>query len=245
MVLMYLATPKIMSLVRKRSVSLPLTRTTVSQRIEVDVGVDPGAHGLEGVGVLGAPQRAVGLLPDALAHVVADGVAEHAGQRVGLAQVLRLLADDDDQLALVLHLGGVARDDDRLAVRNQRVDGAIADVGLLGQVGLDALLGGDFADVLGVVEADAIEGGRHHRHLDLHRLQVAHGLGALVAGERVARHLGDAVAFQDAVADAALMRIPDPTHGSSSRSGGHRTLWPLGNGLAWRTDFKNWRLGGT
>src|SRR5436190_14009075 len=183
--------------------------------VEVDLRVDPGAHGLEGVAVLGAPERAVGLLPHALAHVVADGVAEHAGEGVCLAQVLGLPADDDDQLALVLHLGGIPRDDDRLTISDQRVDRAIADVGLLGQVGLDAVLGGHLADVLGVVEADAVEGGRHDRHLDLHRPQVAHDLGALVAGEGIARHLDDAVAFEDAVAGAALMRIPDPTHGSS------------------------------
>src|SRR3712207_7226609 len=41
---------------------------------------DPGPHRLEGVGVLGAPERAVAPLPGALADVVAHRVAEHAAQ---------------------------------------------------------------------------------------------------------------------------------------------------------------------
>ena len=121
------------------------------QRLEVDVGLDPRAHGLEGVRVLGPPQRAVGLLPGALADVVADGVAEHAGEGLGLAQVLGALADDGDELALVLDLGGIGGNDDRLVVGDERVDGAIADVGLLGQVRLDAELGGGVHDVRSVV----------------------------------------------------------------------------------------------
>src|SRR5262249_58258211 len=61
-------------------------------------------------------------------------------------------------------------------------------------------------------EANAVERGRNNRYLDLHRVQVAHDLRALVAGERIARHLDDALAFEDAVARAARMRIPDPAH---------------------------------
>ena len=95
---------------------------------------------------------------------------------------------------------------------DQRVDGAVAHVGLRGQVGRDALLGRHLADVLGVVEADAIEGGRDDRHLDLDRRQVVLARRAIVAGEGIARHLGDAVALEDAVGRAALMREPDPAH---------------------------------
>src|ERR1044071_6157507 len=64
------------------------------RRIEVEIGLDPRPHGLERVGVLGAPQGAVAPLPSALAHVVADGPAEHDRQRIALRQGLRLLADD-------------------------------------------------------------------------------------------------------------------------------------------------------
>src|SRR5262249_2906691 len=152
------------------------------------------------------------LLPNALAHVVAYGVAEHAGEGIGLTQVLGLFADDDDEFAFVLHLARIARNDDRLLVGDQRIDGTIANVGLLGQRRLDPLLGRHLANVLGIVEADAIERGRHDRHLELDRFELAGRPRALIADEGVARHLGDAVAFEDAIAGAAPMRIPDPTH---------------------------------
>ena len=73
-------------------------------------------------------------LPGALAHVVADRPAEDAAERLGLGQVLGLAPDHRDELALVLHaLGRVGRDDDRLAMRDQRVVGAIADIRRLRQ----------------------------------------------------------------------------------------------------------------
>ena len=74
--------------------------------VEIDIGLDPGAHRLEGVGVLGPPQPAIGLLPATLADIVADGVAEYAGHRVSLVEVLCLLADHDHQLALIVDLLG-------------------------------------------------------------------------------------------------------------------------------------------
>ena len=103
--------------------------------VEIDIGLDPRSHRLEGVGILGAPQPAIGLLPAALADIVADGVAEHAGHRVGLGEVLCLLADHDDQLALVVDLlGGGGRDHHVLVMRDQRVLRAIADLGPVGNV---------------------------------------------------------------------------------------------------------------
>src|SRR6516162_11090862 len=47
-------------------------------RIEIKIGLDPRAHWLEGVGVLGAPQGAVVGLPSAFAHVVTDRPSEDA-----------------------------------------------------------------------------------------------------------------------------------------------------------------------
>ena len=62
-------------------------------------------------------KRAVAALPRALAHVVADRVADHAVERVSSETCLQLLADHRDQLALVLHLvGRVLGDDDGLVV---------------------------------------------------------------------------------------------------------------------------------
>src|SRR5215472_136486 len=74
------------------------------QIVQFHVGLDPRPHRLECVGVLRSPQRTVGLLPGALAHVIADRVAQHGGQRVIARQVLALASDHRDQLALVLHL---------------------------------------------------------------------------------------------------------------------------------------------
>src|SRR6266849_4041136 len=83
--------PKIMSLVRKRLLSLPFTFTTVSI-LSRSTSVSIHGHRLEGVGIFGSPQPAIGLLPGAFADIVADGVAEHAGHRVGLREVFGFFA---------------------------------------------------------------------------------------------------------------------------------------------------------
>ena len=104
--------------------------------VEIDVGFDPRSHRLEGVGVLGAPQPAVGLLPGAFADIVADGVAEHAGHRVGFGQMFCLLADHDHQFALIVNLlGGIGRDHDILVMRDQRVLRAVTDLGTVWNIG--------------------------------------------------------------------------------------------------------------
>jgi hypothetical protein len=46
----------------------------------IDAGDDLGPHRLEGIAVLGAPERAIAALPAALADVVAQCVARYAIQ---------------------------------------------------------------------------------------------------------------------------------------------------------------------
>jgi hypothetical protein len=136
--------------------------------VEVDIGLDPRAHRLESVGVLGAPQAAIGLLPGAFADIVADGVAEHARHRGGFGEMLCLLADHDNQLALVVDfLGGGRRDHHLLVMGDQRVLGAVTDLGTVRDVRDRASLVGGFLEMLEVVEADAIEGAGYQRQLDL------------------------------------------------------------------------------
>src|SRR5271165_105413 len=83
---------------RERDQLLAVQPHLGDQVVQLHVGLDPRAHRLERVGVLGAPQSAVGLLPGAFAHVIADRVAEHGGERVVAGQVLALAADHRDQL---------------------------------------------------------------------------------------------------------------------------------------------------
>ena len=76
-------------------------------------------------------------------------------------------------------LGGARRNDDLLVVRDQRVLRAIADLGSFRHVGYFAPLVGGLLEVLEVIQADAIEGARHHRHFDLDVFQSMRALGAL------------------------------------------------------------------
>src|SRR4030095_10488931 len=75
-----------------------------AEHVGIKAGNDPRAHGLEGIRVLSSPEGPVVALPDTLAHVVADGVAEDAVERVGLRNTLASLADHHHQLAFVLDL---------------------------------------------------------------------------------------------------------------------------------------------
>src|ERR1700733_14442423 len=109
------------------------------QVVQLHVGLDPRAHGLERVAIFGAPQRAVALLPGPLAPVVADREAKYCGQRVVAGQVFAFAADHRDEFAFVLHLvGGVLRDDDRFVVCDQRIVGPIPRIRLLRQFHLQA-----------------------------------------------------------------------------------------------------------
>src|SRR4029450_1660505 len=72
------------------------------KRRRIQIGHDVGAKRLESIAVFRAEQRAIGLLPLALADVVADAVAEDAVERLFPGDVARFLADHDCQLALRL-----------------------------------------------------------------------------------------------------------------------------------------------
>ncbi len=98
-----------------------------------------------------------------------------------------LFADDDDQFALVVDLlGGIRRDHHVLVMCDQRVLGAIADLGPLGNVRHLAALVGGFLEMLEIVQADAIEGARDQRQFDLDVLQRMRLRGALPLAERIA-----------------------------------------------------------
>src|SRR5215472_13464088 len=108
--LMNVAGPKIMLLVLKRIFSSPLTRTIVC-----------AASRLKSVSIHGP----IGLKVSAF-------LARHK-VRSPAGQVLRFASDDCDELGLVLHaLGRIGGNDDRLAMRGQRIVGTIADIGGVG-----------------------------------------------------------------------------------------------------------------
>ncbi len=146
------------------------------------------------------PECAVRGLPETLAHVVADGIAQHARERVGFAQVSGLLADHDDELALVLDLLRVRGDDDGFVMRDQRVDGTVADVSLLGlREGIAGQLR-VFSDVLDIVESRCIEGARQQRHFDLDLGQLVHCAGRFMGAEGRSADFADAVVgFENAI----------------------------------------------
>ena len=181
--------------------------------VEVEIGLDPRPHRLEGVAVLGAPQRPVLALPGALAHIVADRPAEDAAERVALREMLCLGADDRDEFGFVLHeLAGVFRDDDRLAMRNEGVVGAVADIGLFRQFRLAAELFCRLGDVLGIIEAGRIERLRHDRHEEFDVVELVLDPRRLIPGERIAGDLDDLVALDDAVMLAAIGLVSQPPH---------------------------------
>ena len=53
------------------------------QRVGIEVRDNPWAHRLKRISILAAPQGPVITLPDALADIVADGVAKHVIQGFG------------------------------------------------------------------------------------------------------------------------------------------------------------------
>src|SRR3984893_15567342 len=116
-------------------------------------------------------------------------------------------------LAFVLHaLSRIGRDHDRLPIRDQRIVGAIADVRRLGQFRLLAALFGRLDDVLGVIEPRAIESARLDRHQQLDRRQWPECRRLLIAGKRVAAHVGYHVAFDDPINRLPLGLVAYPAH---------------------------------
>src|SRR5229473_8190168 len=135
--------------------------------------------------------------------------------------MLDLLADHSDQLALVLHeFARILRDHDVLAMRNERVVGAIADIGVGRQLGLLAALLRHLGHVLGVVEPGRVKCFRDHRHEEFDCAELAPRRGLLVAGERIAVDLEDLVALDDAVGFAPIRLVSEPAHRFLSLSRG-------------------------
>src|SRR5579863_7769518 len=127
--------------------------------------------------------------------------------------MLDLLADDDDELAFVVHLlGGVLGDHHVLAMRDQRVVGAIADIGLFREHRLFATPLRHLADMRGVVDAGGIERARNNRHLQGHIRQFAGLARSAVRAPGLAGYLAYRVAFERAIGRAATGRETDPTH---------------------------------
>src|SRR6266852_84639 len=139
--------------------------------------------------------------------------------------MLDLLADHSDQLALVLHeFARILRDHDVLAMRDERVVGAIADIGVGRQLGLLAALFRHLGHVLGVIEPGRVEGFGDHRHEEFARATLAPRRGLLVAGELVALDLDDFVALDDAVGFAPIRLVSEPAHRFPSLSRGFSAI---------------------
>ena len=179
----------------------------------VEFGVDPGAHGRETVGVLGAPEGAVMRLPVALRDIVADGVAEQVAAHLVFADIACRPADHCHQLGFVLHaLGRIGRDDDGAIVAGERVDGAVADIGGFRQGRkLAALVGGCYG-MLGIVEASGVEGRRHDRRQEARGLKRNPLPGRCMVAEGRAPHRCDAFALDDTVAGSVRRLDPRPAH---------------------------------
>ena len=164
------------------------------------VGDNPGAHRLKGVGVFGPPHSAVVALPHPLADIVADGVAEDIVQGVSLGNFFALLADDDDQFALVLKdVVGIAGDDNRVVGADQGVVGAIADVGGGGILGFLAAFGGHFGDVFAEVDAGGVESGGDDRRQQFDGAEGMAGGGFFVAGKGTAGNFANLVLLDNSV----------------------------------------------
>src|ERR1039458_1611305 len=162
--------------------------------VVVQTGDDGGAEGREGVAALGAPPLHVlgrAVLPVALADVVAAGDAEDGVAGLVHGCVLRLAADDDDELAFVVHVGGVGRGDDGAFGILQGADGFEKDFRMFGHR--------PAAHVASVIQTDAddLAGLAGMEQGDIGKIQGGYGFS--VTAEEVAADLADGVAFQNAV----------------------------------------------
>ena len=112
--------------------------------------------------------------------------------------MLRLFADDDDQLAFVVNLfGGVCRNYHLFVMRDQRILRAIADLGPVGNVGHFAALVRRLLEMPEIIQPDAIEGARHQRQLDLDVGQRMRARRTLPFAEGFAADRDHAIAFDD------------------------------------------------
>ena len=176
---------------------------------QIDVRLDPGTHRLERVGILRAPQTRIGLLPRAFAHVVADRVAEYHRECVRFGNVARRLADHDDELALILNPARGGRNDDVLAVGNQR---AVRPISRLGARMRRDLPRTELHRVGRVVESDRVKRSGDHRNERLYRVQCGGGAGALPRHERRGVDFSNRLTLDDAVPDPVRPVVAQPAH---------------------------------
>jgi hypothetical protein len=113
--------------------------------------------------------------------------------------MLGLLADHDDKLAFIMDLlGGDRRDDHVLVMRDQRILGAVTDLGPLRDLRHLAAFVGGFLEVFEVIETHAIKRAGDQRQLDLDLAEDISLRRASPLSEGIAVDRDDAVAFGDA-----------------------------------------------
>src|SRR6266545_3056971 len=161
-------------------------------------------------------ERPVAALPDTLAHVVADGVAEHAVERFGFRDAHRLpittTSSPSYWTSSVASLGmkmGSFRG-------HQGIARTISHVGLRRELRLLAPAMSHLGHGLPVVDAGGVEGGRNHRHEQLRAAQGSSGRGACVGVERAACDLGDRITLDNPVGASAFRLKATPLHGRCS-----------------------------
>lgn len=110
------------------------------------------------------------------------------------------LADHDDDLRFVLYVfGGVFRDDHVFFMGDQRVVGAITDIGLLRDVEFPSMQRRLLLDVVDIVQAGRIKSFRLERDQQFHRIERNALTGFLMAAEKVALDHFDFRSVNDAV----------------------------------------------
>jgi len=102
--------------------------------------------------------------------------------------------------------------DNGFIVRDQRIVGAVANIRLCRQIGLNALLGCDLADVLWIVETDRVERFGDQGELDFDVIECVDFGRLLIAIKRIADDLCDDLVFEDAVSGRAVDSVSDPAH---------------------------------
>jgi hypothetical protein len=180
--------------------------------IGIEVGGDARPDGAEGVKSLGAGLLVIVLLDVPGREVVEAGVAEHVLARALGRGVPAALANDDGQLALVVHPGGLGRIDDGIVGPAQGGEGLEEEQRLVGD-GQMHLLG-----VLAVVEGEGHDlGGDHGSEEDrlLHRPPLAPSLERAVGRAGILDDLG---AVEDTVARLARRLESHDLHGVRPRT---------------------------